>query len=546
MKLRCAIYARYSSDKQSPSSIGDQVRKCREYAKAKGWEVLENQIYSDEAISGATSERPGLKRLFSAAEAKAFDVILIDDSSRLSRSGDTKSLAERLRFFGVRLIAVSQNVDSESEQADVLFAVHGIVDSLYIKELGKKTYRGIEGRVLAHQHAGGRIFGYRNVPITHPDRRDQYGRPLISGARLQVDETQAKIVRKIFQLYAGGLSIKGVAKRMNAEHITSPQPRAGRQPSWAPSSIRVILRNSRYRGIVRWGMTKKIRNPQTGRRTKRARPESEWITVAMPELRIVSERLWQQVQERLAFVKRVYGAAGRKGGLMNSRAAYSPYIFSGLLRCGICGANYVIVSGVGYGHKSADYGCPSHAFRGTCANARRVKRHELETELLAKLQRDVLSDAAIDYCLERLEEEIEKRFAALSSDMDDARKRKAVLEAELRNLGQAFATGFDSPTIRSEITKRETELAAITAKTLGTGKGSVRKQVVGLRKFVRESLGDIRTLLAGKHANPSAVRQELQRHIDVITLLPDGKGDSIRYKGKWKLLGDRECAEGQS
>ncbi len=548
MKLRAAVYARYSSDKQSPTSIVDQVRKCREYAKAHGWEVLADHIYSDEAISGATSERPGLKRLFAAAEAKAFDVILIDDSSRLSRAGDTKTLAERLRFFGVRLIAVSQNVDSDSEQADVLFAVHGIVDSLYIKELGKKTYRGIEGRVLAHQHAGGRIFGYRNVPITHPDRRDQYGRPLISGARLQVDETQARIVRRIFSLYASGLSLKAVTKKLNREHIPSPQPREGRQQSWAPSSVRVILHNERYRGIVTWSKTKKVRNPQSGKKVRRARPESEWTRVEQPELRIVPENLWLAVTERLAFINKTYGLAGAKGGKMNLRAAASPYIFSGLLKCGVCGSNYMLVSGGGknkYGYvRGADYGCPKHALRGTCTNGRRVKRDTLEAELLSKLQRDVLSDAAIDYCLERLEQEIERRFAAMGGEMEEMRRRKAVLEAQLKNLTRTIAEGMDSPAIRAAITEREAEISAITAKTLGTKKGSVQKQIVGLRKFVREGVADVRELLAGKHGKPAVVRQELFRHIDAITLLPEG--EEIRYKGSWKLLGSISGAEGQS
>jgi hypothetical protein len=59
-------------------------------------------------------------------------------------------------------------------------------------------------------------------------------------------------------------------------------------------------------------------------------------------------------------------------------------------------------------------------------------------------------------------------------------------------------------------------------------------------------MGGIRALLTGKHANPAAIRQELACHIDSITLVPEGKGNSIRYKGNWKLLGDRECAEGQN
>ena len=545
MKLRCAIYSRYSSDRQSKASIVDQQRKCREYAEARDWEVLEDHLYSDEAISGATSERAGLKRLMAAATAKSFDIVLIDDTSRLSRKlSDSINLSDRLQFAGVRIVFVSQGIDSDDEQSEVLLATHGIVDSLYIRELGKKTHRGLEGRVLNHMHHGGRIFGYKSIPIEDPERRDQYGRPLIAGAKLEVDAMQAKTVRRIFTLYASGLSIKRVAKRLNVEGIVSPTPRAGRQHSWSPSSIIVMLRNERYRGVLTWAKTKKISNPTNGSRSKRPRPKSEWVRVDMPEQRIVSDSLWKQVQERLAYINRVYGAQCRKGGMMNSRGASSPYIFSGLLKCGMCGANYVLVSGVGHGHKSADYGCPSRVFRGTCQNARRVSRDVLETELLAKLQQDVLSDAAIDYILEKLEVEIGKRFAALSGDMDDMQKRKVVLESELKNLGGAFATGFDSPTIRAEIGKREAELSKITAKTLGRKRESLHAQITGLRKFVKEELGDIRALIAGKHGNPAAVKMELARHIETITLLPDG--EQIRYKGSWKLLGDRECAEGQN
>lgn len=552
MKPRCAVYARYSSDRQSPTSIDDQIRKCREYAEARGWEVLGAHLYSDEAISGATSERNGLKRLLAAAEAKSFDIVLIDDTSRLSRKlSDSLNLSDRLRFAGVRIVFISQGIDSESEQAEVLLATHGIVDSLYIRELAKKTFRGVEGKVLARLHHGGRIFGYRSVPIEDPERRDQYGRAMIAGARLQVDDEQAKIVRRIFSLYASGLSIKAVAKRLNAERVKSPQPREGRQQSWAPSSIRVMLRNERYRGVVTWARTKKIRNPRNDKKVRRARPKSEWVRVEMPEQRIVSEALWKGVQDRLAFVNRVYGSQGRKGGLMNSRAASSPYIFSGLLRCGVCGSNFVIVSGKGKNHATADYGCPAHAFRGTCTNARRVSRDTLEAELLAKLQRDILSDSAIDYVLGRLEEEIEKRFVALGGEMDAMRKRKAVLEFEIRNLSKAIASGPEEvPSLRAAIVEREKEIAGIVEKVAGRKKGSIQKQIVGLRKFVREGVSDIRVLLAGKHSNPAVVRQELARHIDTITLLPDGKGDSVTYKGRWKLLGSAlgytDGAEGQS
>jgi hypothetical protein len=159
--------------------------------------------------------------------------------------------------------------------------------------------------------------------------------------------------------------------------------------------------------------------------------------------------------------------------------------------------------------------------------------------------KEVLSDAAIDYVLERMEEEINKRFAALGGEMDAMRRRKAVLESELNRLTRVIADGMDSPAIRAAISEREAELATIATKTLGRKRGSVRQQIVGLRKFVRESLADVRALLAGKHSNPALVRQELARHIDAITLTTEGK-IGISYKGRGKVLGGTECAEGRN
>jgi DNA invertase Pin-like site-specific DNA recombinase len=165
MSLRCAIYARYSSDQQSPLSISDQVRKCGEHAQQQSWSVLADHLYTDAEISGAGTDRPGLQKLLQVMQMRPrpFDVLLIDDTSRLSRRlADQANIIDQLRFAGFRLVAVSQGIDTASEQADVLMTVHGLVDSLYIKELAKKTHRGLEGRVLSGLHAGGRCFGYRN------------------------------------------------------------------------------------------------------------------------------------------------------------------------------------------------------------------------------------------------------------------------------------------------------------------------------------------------------------------------------------------------
>lgn len=133
MRFRIAVYARDSSDRQSPESIQDQIRKCREYANKQGWEFQDEPVYSDEALSGAGADRPALVKLLATADRKPlpFDVLLFDDTSRLSRNiGDIARAFETLKFAGIRFVAVSQGIDSHNEQADVLMTVHSLVDSL--------------------------------------------------------------------------------------------------------------------------------------------------------------------------------------------------------------------------------------------------------------------------------------------------------------------------------------------------------------------------------------------------------------------------------
>ena len=130
---RAAIYARVSTDKQSQLSTADQIRKCREWATVHGFAVNDEHIYVDEAVSGVGFDRAALGRMMAAATSaeRPFDAILVDDTSRLSRNmKDSLGIRERLDFAGIRQVAVSQGIDSDDEQADVLHAVHGLVDSL--------------------------------------------------------------------------------------------------------------------------------------------------------------------------------------------------------------------------------------------------------------------------------------------------------------------------------------------------------------------------------------------------------------------------------
>ena len=534
-ELRCAAYCRYSTDRQNPLSIEDQLRKCREFADQQGWKCLDNHIYTDAAVSGTTDDRIGLRRLLEAASQsqKPFDVVLVDDTSRLSRKlRDSLRIFDQLTFANVRLVFVSQGIDSDSEQAEVLLATHGIVDSLYIRELAKKVFRGVEGRILKGLHAGGRCFGYDNQPIEDPMRKDTYGRPVINGVRLVVNEAQAETVRRIYTLYADGYSLKRITKLFNAEGVRSPQPQQGRiSQSWCPTSIREILHNDRYRGVVIWGKTKKLRSPNTGKRIYRRRPESEWVIVQAPEQRIVSDELWAAVKQRLKQVRVLYGNDGRKAGLLRAQAMNSPYLFSGLLKCGLCGANMNIVSGRGQ-RRHASYGCPLNAQRGVCSNSLSIRRDVLEGTLLEKLQATVLTPEVVEYTLDRFEKELVKAFDSLGENLGQMRRRKAKLEEEIRNLARAIAEGHYSPSFMGEIADREREISEITDRLLEANPDSVKSRLKDIRSFAISRISDLRGLL---NSDALRARAELSKHIQAIKLFPNGR--MYVASGSWDLLG---------
>jgi site-specific DNA recombinase len=277
---------------------------------------------------------------------RPFDVILVDDTSRLSRRlADSMRIFEQMQSLGIRIVFVAQGIDTTNEQAELLVARHGIVDSLYIKDLAKRTFRGVQHLALNGLHTGGRVFGYRRVPIQSTTERDSYGRPKIEGVTLEVDPDQARTVHRIFKRYATGHSLKRIAIDLNHDRVVSPQPQKGRiARSWCPSSVRHILHNERYRGVVFWGRTQKVRS-ETGKRINRRKPKSAWRRKEIPSQRIISDELWNAVEQRMQTVNELYALEARRPGILRARAASSPYVFSGLLKCSLCGASVTIVSG---------------------------------------------------------------------------------------------------------------------------------------------------------------------------------------------------------
>ena len=127
--MKAAIYARYSSDNQSEASIEDQVRTCNARAEVESWNVI--QIYTDAAISGATTLRPGYQQLLQDARTNSFDVVVAEALDRLSRDQENiAGLYKQLSFADVQVITLT-----EGEISELHIGLNATLSALFLKDL---------------------------------------------------------------------------------------------------------------------------------------------------------------------------------------------------------------------------------------------------------------------------------------------------------------------------------------------------------------------------------------------------------------------------
>jgi DNA invertase Pin-like site-specific DNA recombinase len=364
MTLRAACYARYSTENQSELSTTDQLRICKEHAVKNGYVVLPEHCYTDDAVSGQSAvNRSGLQALLRAArrKPKPFDIIFTENLARSSRDiADTLVTRRELDFLEIPTFWIQEGFKSTDENADMLLMMSAVKNAATLKDISKQTHRGLASQILRGFSAGGRTFGYRCVRTAGPDAKRL-------DVRLEVNPDEAAVVTFIFELADQGNSYDGIIRKLTAEGIQPPRPRAGRITGWHPHAIYTILRNPRYIGQVIWNREKFIKSPD-GRRVARPRPEHEWMRVEQPELRIIDDDLWQRVQQQLQWKRERYGRSG--GGRYShlcGEGRGAEHLLTGFLRCGVCGGPLTIVAGYGAG-RNPRYGCRSHAQRHSCTN----------------------------------------------------------------------------------------------------------------------------------------------------------------------------------
>lgn len=143
--MKAAIYVRYSCENQRAASIEDQARNCRRRADVEGWDVVGE--FADAAMSGSDSNRPQYQAMIATAMRREFDVLLLDDLSRLTRdSVEQEQTIRRLEFHGLRIVATSDGYDSLSRARKVHRGVKGLMNEIFLDDLRDKTHRGLSGQ----------------------------------------------------------------------------------------------------------------------------------------------------------------------------------------------------------------------------------------------------------------------------------------------------------------------------------------------------------------------------------------------------------------
>lgn len=433
-----AIYARKSTEQtgvaDEQKSVARQIEHARQYATRKGWTTDASAVFVDDGISGAEfANRPGFLRLMNALKPRpAFQVLVMSEESRLGREAiETAYALKQLVQAGVRVFFYLEDrertLDSPTDK--IMLSLTAFADELEREKARQRTYDAMIRKARAGHVTGGRVFGYDNVEILGDDGRRSH-------VVRQINEAEAAIVRRIFELSSAGAGLTRITKTLNDNAAPAPRPQQGRPAAWANSTVREVLLRPLYRGEIVWNQTRK--RDGWGQTNRSRRAATDVLRIPAPALRIVAEDLWQAAQAQFSTRAARAGSGGfsRGGDLTRTR-----YLLSGFGRCARCGGGFAAHSRSHGGRRQFFYGCTSHWKRGAavCTNNLVVRMEILDDEVLSTLQDDVCRPRII-------EEAIRLALAELAPGRVDRERARletarATAQAECERLAEAIAQG---------------------------------------------------------------------------------------------------------
>jgi site-specific DNA recombinase len=309
-------------DRDKDVSIVEQVQACRRWIEERGHDVA--AVYEEPGLSGATGgDRPVFQRMIRDAERGHFDVVLTWDLNRFGRTDNDEAGYWRhlLRQAHVEVLHVMDADRLSGEAGEIVRPVLQAAAHDYLKQTSRNVVRGLVAAVQRGTWPGGPApFGYK---LKRRDGWDGQGR---RETTLVINETEAAVVRRIYELYLSGMGYTSIAGSLNVGNV-----RARGGGHWTSSTIWIVLANEIYAGRIVRGRPRRARRsdpPKFYRGSERGpipvgapcegySKENAFPAIIPPE---TFERVQALVRER---------TRKRTGGI--------PAALSGVARCSACG-----------------------------------------------------------------------------------------------------------------------------------------------------------------------------------------------------------------
>lgn len=358
------LYCRVSTVRQAEEElpIASQRERCEDKARALGAVVL--RVYCDEGLSGQSDDRPAFQAAILYCEAHSPTYLITWSTSRFARNRlDAQLYKRRLGKTGTSLVYAGMDIDRETDGGWLTEGILELFDEFASRQIAADTRRSMIRAAKNGFWGGGHPpYGYRSVPA-HDDPKRR---------RLEVVTEESALVERIFKMRADGIGAKTIAKTLTNSGY------GNRFRKWSKTTVLSLLRNQAMIGNVVFGRSVTINGAH-----RRADP-ADWIIVPAHQP-IIERPLWDAVQRLLdTDAVNTRSDSDAPGG-----SPHSTHLFTGLLRCGRCGASLQIETAKGRSKRYSYYNCRSAQRSGDCLS-RRLPSRELDGWLVDVLDSDVL------------------------------------------------------------------------------------------------------------------------------------------------------------
>ena len=257
------------------------------------------------------------------------------------------------------------------------------------------------------------------------------------------------MIRTIFRDFAGGISPRAIAKKLNHKEI----PGSSGRP-WRDTTIRGhfgrgtgILNNELYVGRLVWNRLTYLKDPKSGRRRSRHNPPEKWIIQEVPALRIVEDDLWEAVKTRQGSIRASDGVAKARATRFWERRR-SRHLLTGLVRCQECGSPYAAIG--------RDYlACSAARGSGICSNRQSIRRGALEALILDALRQRLMAPDLVEEFVRTFQKEINLQRRDDEALHEAKRRDLAAIKRQLDGLIDAIADGLRSPGLQQRLDELE-------------------------------------------------------------------------------------------